>query len=125
MVEGVMDRNLLIGISICAGVLLILVSLSNVVGYQTVQSSNQKLINEEINQKEVLFQIIVDIANNKEIQGIILKSQISRGEFFHPDVKFSMFNDPVLTKNQLKQMYLIGVVLSKIITKSQVHSILE
>jgi hypothetical protein len=120
-----MDRNLLIGISICAGVLLILASLSNVVGYQTVQSSNQKRINEEINQKEVLFQLIVDIANNTEIQGSILKSQISRGEFFHPDTKFSMFNAPVLTKNQLKQMYLIGVVLSKIITKSQVHSILE
>jgi len=34
-----MDKRPLIGVSICAVILLILASLSNVVGYQTVQSS--------------------------------------------------------------------------------------
>ncbi|MCX6661592.1 MAG: hypothetical protein NTY91_03480 [Euryarchaeota archaeon] len=48
-----MDKKPLIGVSICAVVLLILGSLSNVVGYQSVQSSNQKIINEEINQREL------------------------------------------------------------------------
>jgi len=120
-----MNKKPLIGVSICAVVLLVLASLTNVVGYQQVQSSNQKIINEEINQKELLFQTIVDIANNKDIQGIILKSQLSRGGFFTPDLRFPILNTPVLTKNNLKQMYVIGLLLSKIISKSKMHSLLE
>jgi hypothetical protein len=121
----VVDKKPLIGVSICAVVLLVLSSLTNVVGYQQVQSSNQKIINEKINQKELLFQTILDIANNKEIQRIILKSQISREGFFNPDVRFSIFNTPVLTKNQLKHMYTIGLMLSKTISKSRMHSMVE
>ena len=45
-----MNKKLLaVGISITAVILLILTSLSNVVGYQTVQSSNQTLITNRIN----------------------------------------------------------------------------
>jgi hypothetical protein len=113
-----MDKKPLIGVSILAVVLLVLGSLSNVVGYQTAQSSNQQVMNDEVNQKELLFQTICDIANNKEIQRIILKSQISRGMFLTSDI-------PVLTKNQLKQMYIIGLLLSKFISKSRIHSMIE
>ena len=112
-----MDKKPLIGISICAVVLLVLGSLSNVVGYQSVQSSNQNVIKERINQKELLFQTIVDIANNKEIQRIILKSQMSRGIF--PTSEF-----PVVTKNQLKMMYFLGLILSKVISKSRIQSMI-
>ncbi|MBN2599165.1 MAG: hypothetical protein JXA75_01390 [Candidatus Thermoplasmatota archaeon] len=112
-----MDKKPLIGVSILAVVLLVLGSLSNVVGYQTVQTSQQNIIKERINQRELLFQTIVDIANNKEIQRIILKSQISRGIF--PTSKI-----PVITKNQLKQMYVIGLLLSKIISKSRIQSMM-
>ncbi|MBN1861924.1 MAG: hypothetical protein JW840_10765, partial [Candidatus Thermoplasmatota archaeon] len=101
-----MDKRPLIGVSLCAVVLLVLGSLSNVVGYQTVQRSQQNLIKERINQRELLFQTIVDIANNKEIQRIILKSQMSRGIFPPSEI-------PVITKNQLRQMYLLGLMLSK------------
>ncbi|MCX6663459.1 MAG: hypothetical protein NTZ75_04360 [Euryarchaeota archaeon] len=87
-----MDKYPLIGVSICAVVLIVLGSLTNVVGYQMVQSSNQKTINDEVDQKELLLQTILDIANNKEIQSIILKSQLSREGFFNPGVKFSLFN---------------------------------
>jgi hypothetical protein len=120
-----MDKKPLIGVSICAVILLILASLSNVVGYQTVQSSNQTVIDNEVNQKEVLFQTILDIANNKDIQKIILKSQMTNGKFFDSNMKFSAFNIPVLTKNQLKNMYLVGLMLSKTISKSKMHSLLE
>jgi hypothetical protein len=120
-----MKKYPLIGISIVAVIVLILASLSNVVGFQTVQSSNQKVITDEINQKDLLFQTIVDISNNTEIQQIILKSQISRQGFLNQDVKFSEMNTPVLTKNQLKHMYLIGLILSKIISKSKIHSMVE
>ncbi|HER45251.1 MAG TPA: hypothetical protein ENO12_00365 [Thermoplasmatales archaeon] len=112
-----MDKKPLIEVSILAVVLLVLGSLSNVVGYQTVQTSQQNLITERINQRELLFQTIVDIANNKEIQRIILKSQMSRGIFPSSEM-------PVLTKNQLKRMYFIGVVLSKAISKSKIQSMI-
>jgi hypothetical protein len=111
----VMDKKPLIGVSILAVVLLVLGSLSNVVGYQTVQTSQQNLINERINQRELLFQTIVDIANNKEIQRIILKSQMSRGIFPTSEI-------PVVTKQQIRQMYFLGMILSKIISKSMMQS---
>jgi hypothetical protein len=120
-----MDKYPLIGVSICAVVLLILASLTNVIGCQAVQSSNQKIINEEVDQTELLFQTIVDFANNKEIQQVILKSQITKGGFFNPEVKVPIFNAPLITKSQLKQMYVIGLMLLKTISKSKMHSIIE
>ena len=109
---------LMIGVSICAVVLLVLGSLGNVVGFQTIENSQQNLIKERINQRELLFQTIVDIANNKEIQRIILKSQMSKGIFPTSEI-------PVLNKNQLKQMFLIGLVLLKFISKSTIQSIVQ
>jgi len=108
---------LAVGISTVSVILLILTSLTNVVGYQTVQSSNQSSIKERINQRELLFQTIVDIANNKEIQRIILKSQLSRGVFPASEI-------PVVTKNQLKQMYFLGMILSKVVSKSRIQSMI-
>ena len=114
-----MKKKLLaIGISTVSVIILILTSFTNVVGYQSVQSSQQNLINERINQRELLFQTIVDIANNKEIQRIILKSQMSRGIFPQSEI-------PVVTKNQLRKMYFIGLILTKIIDKSQLFSLMK
>jgi hypothetical protein len=112
-----MDKRPLIVISLCAVVLLVMGSLSNVVGFQTVQSSNQNIIKERINQRELLFQTIVDIANNMDIQRIILKSQMSRGIFSTSDI-------PVVTKKHLKQMYILGVMLSRFISKSRIQSLI-
>jgi hypothetical protein len=109
-----MDKKPLIGVSILAVVLLVLGSLINVVGYQTVQSQ-QNTITGRVNRGELLFQTICDIANNKEIQRIILKSQMRKGIF--PTSEF-----PVVTKNQLGQMYFIGLILSKVISKSRMQS---
>jgi len=120
-----MDKKPLIGVSICAVVLLVLGSLNNVVGFQTVQSSNQKMINEEINQKELLFQTILDIANNKEIQKVILGSGITGKRFFEPGMRFSTFTPHVLTEKFLKRMYTMGVILSKTISKSRMQSIVQ
>jgi hypothetical protein len=120
-----MKKYPLIGVSIVAVVVLILASLSNVVGFQTVQSSNQTIVKDEANQKELLFKTILDIVNNKEVQRTVINSETRKGEFFNPDVKFSILNNPVLTKNQLNHMYYIGLMLSKIISKSKIHSIIE
>ncbi len=120
-----MKKNPLIGVGIIAGVLLVLGSLSNVVGYQTVQSSNQKVIKDEVDQKELLFQTILDIANNYEIQRVILDSEIRRGGFFNPDTRFSVFTPHVLNKAELNIAYHIGLILSRILVSSRIHSMLE
>jgi len=120
-----MNKYPLIGGSICAVVLLVLASLMNVVGYQTVQVSNQKMINSEIDQKELLFQTIVDMANNKEIQKVILGSEITGKRFFNPGMRFSTFTFPVVTKRFLNFAYQMGLILSKTIWKSKIHSFLE
>jgi len=111
-------KFLAIGISTVSVILLILASLTNVVGYQTIQTSQESVIKERINQRELLFQTIVDIVNDKEIQRIILNSQITRGIFPTSDI-------PVLTKNQLKQKYFIGLILSKFISKSRIQSMVQ
>ncbi len=113
-----MDKKPLIWVSILTVVLLILGSLSNVVGYQTVQTSQQNIIKERINQRELLFQTICDIANNKEIQRIILKSQMNKGIFPPSEI-------PVITKTQIRQMYFLGLILSKVISKSRIQSLIE
>lgn len=111
-------KCLAIGISTVSVIILVLASLTNVVGYQSVQTSQQNIIKERINQSELLFQTICDIANNKEIQRIILKSQMSRGIF--PTSEF-----PVVTMSQLKMMYFIGLILSKVMSKSRMQSIVQ
>lgn len=117
--EDVMKRKgWAIGITVLAVVILVFGSLANVVGYQTVQVSQQNTIKERINQRELLFQTIVDIANNKEIQRIILKSQMSRGIFPSSEM-------PVITKNQIRQMYFIGLILSKVISKARIQSMVR
>jgi len=108
---------LAIGLCILAVVLLVMGSLSNVVGYQIVQTSQQNLIKERISQRELLFQTIVDIANNKEIQRIILKSQISQGIFPPSEI-------PVLTKTQIRQLYFLGLIFSKVVSKSRILSLI-
>ena len=112
-----MGKKPLLVVSLCVVVLLVLGSVSNVVGYQTVQTSQQNLIKERIDQRELLFQTICDIANNQEIQRIILKSQIRRGIFPTSEM-------PVITKNHLRQMYLLGVLLLRFIRTSRIQSII-
>jgi hypothetical protein len=120
-----MDKKPLIGVSICAVALLVLGSLCNVVGFQTAQSSNQKVINDAIDQRELLFQTILDMANNKEIQKVLLNSEIRGEGFFTLGVEFSRGTSQVLTKDSLNRMYLVGMILSKIISKSRIHSMIE
>ena len=98
-------------------VLLILGSSSNAIGYQTILSSHQQTVKEEVSQRELLFQTIIDIANNKEIQRIILTSQISRG-IVPSDIS-------VLTKSQIKQMYFFGLIPTTCISKSKIHTMVH
>ena len=120
-----MRKYPLIGGSICAVVLIVLASLTNVVGYQTVQVSNQKILNNEINEKELLFQTIVDMANNKEIQRVILSSELIDKRFYDPGMRSSTLTCLVITEKVLKRMYTLGVILTKTFSKSKILTLLE
>jgi len=102
------------------GIILLFVGVTIVptINFNTVQASQKNVIKERINQRELLFQTIVDIANNKEIQRVILKSQMSGGIFPTSEI-------PVVTKNQIKMMYFLGLILSKVISKSRIHSMVQ
>ncbi len=104
---------------LAVGVILLFigVSVAPTINFNTVKASQQNIIKERINQRELLFQTIVDIANNKEIQRIILKSQINRGIFPTSEI-------PVITKTQIRQMYFLGLILSKDISKSKIQSLI-
>jgi hypothetical protein len=112
------DKKPLLVINLCAVVLLVLASLGNVVGYQTVQSSQQNPIKERINQRELLFQTICDIANNKTIQRIILTTEMKNGRIPRSEI-------PVFTMKQLKQMYFLGLIFSKGVGTSKIHSMIQ
>lgn len=120
-----MDKYPLIGVSIFAVVLLVLGSLTNVVGYQTVQSSNQEVIKDDVDQKELLLQTILDIANDGEIQKLLLNSEMRRGEFFESGMSFSVSTFHILTKKELNTAYHIGLILSKTLGISKIHSMFE
>ena len=49
-----MDKKPLIGVSICAVVLLVLGSMNTVAGYQTIKTSQKNLLKERINQRLTL-----------------------------------------------------------------------
>jgi hypothetical protein len=120
-----MEKKLLIGGSICAIVLLVLGSLTNVVGYQTVHSSNQSAIPTRRNQMELLYNTLIDLANNRGIRGIVLQSQASSGGFVHLGRSHLISDALVVTKDDIKHLYIFGLVLSKILGKSRIHSMVE
>ena len=114
-----------IGISIAVVFLIIVASFTNVVGIQSIESSNNKITTDEVNQKDLLYQTIIDLVNNKEIQKIIQKYQTSRKGFFNPIKKLYGLNYPTITKNQLKKMHSIGLFLSRFISKSKIQSMVQ
>ena len=120
-----MNKYPLIGGSICAVVVIVLASLTNVVGYQTVQISNRKITASEIDQKDLLFQTIVDMANKKDIQRVILGSQLTEKSLFDSSLRFSSFTSPIVTRRFLNFAYQMGLILSKTISKFKIHPMLE
>jgi hypothetical protein len=113
----------LAGIVIFAVIIIILGSQTNILGYQMVKTSQNIEIKTEISQKELLLQTIHDLVNNKEIQRTIIKSQMKEA-IFNPNTRFSTNNTP-LTMSQLKKMYLIGMIFSRIIDKSKIYLMAE
>jgi hypothetical protein len=111
-----MNTKAIIGVSILAVILLVLGSQTNVVGYQTVQSSTK----ERLNDKDLLFQTICDIVNNQKIQGVTVGSH--QNKFQNPFPESQLTSIPTITKKQLNFLYHLGEALSKITSKSKIKS---
>jgi hypothetical protein len=117
-----MNTKAIIGVSILAVVLIVLCSQTSVVGYRVVKDSQQNLINERVNQKDLLFQTICDLANNKEVQKAILESQ---SKFQNPFPASQLTSFPAITKRQLNLMYFLGLVLFKMMGKARMESLVK
>jgi hypothetical protein len=120
-----MRKYPIIGGSVFAVVLILFSSFSNIVGYQSIQESNQKILTADTNEKQLLFQTIVDIANTKDIQRVIQGSELIGKRFFNPSMKYSAFIPIVLTKRSLNLTYQLGLKLLKIISTSKVLSMMK
>lgn len=122
-----MKKPSLISLCIISIIFLVLCSWTNVVGYQMIQTSYKEKEKNETTQKELLLQTILDIANNKEIKKIILKSEIKRGidGLFITRSKSSFFILPRLTKNFLNCAYNLGVILYRSLDVSKIRSMFE
>jgi hypothetical protein len=134
-----MQKNPLLGISLAVVCVIVLASFTNVVSVQTVESSNPTAIKGDIDQKDLLFQTILDFMNNKEIQNIIQNSEI-KGNFerflqmsgaklflINPRMRFNNVSSSphILTKRYLEYAYTMGVILSRTLDASKIHSLLE
>jgi len=119
-----MQKKILVG-SITVVALLILVSFSSAVGHQTVEISNTNIDIIDNNQKELFFNTILDIANNREIINIIFNSQNGNKRFLNHDLKTSITTPNLLTKKDINLVYLIGLRLSKNLQESTINSITE
>jgi hypothetical protein len=136
LIKDVQGRYRL-GVTFTVICVIVLASFTNIVFVHTVTSSKLTSIKNDIVQKDLLFQTILDIANNKEILKIIQNSE-SRGslkKILQPTttkllfikMRFNTFLPPpsFLTKKYLEYAYIMGVKLSKTLRVSTIYSILE
>ena len=70
-----------------------------------------------VDAKDYLFQTILDIVNDKEVQSVVSKYHSG---MFHRDMQTR-----VLTMKQLNSMYLVGSIFSKRVDKSKVQSLFQ
>lgn len=120
-----MKKFAIIHISIFIIIIIVLCSLRNVVGYQEDNLSGQKILKEEVNQKELLFQIILDIAHNKDVQRLLYTPEINRERFFDLHRGFLVYKPYVLTRNELNSLYRIGSIFLNKFNAAKIHLIYE
>jgi hypothetical protein len=118
-------KQILLGVVFSTLLLLCAPVLATASQNKTTLQENDEITVNSAKQKELLFQTILDLANNKEIQKIILNSEMQQSVFFNPSERFSVFTPHVLTQKYLNNAYNIGLILSKTLSTSKMHLILE
>ena len=103
---------------LAVGIILLFigVAVAPTIHFNTANASTNNQEEERITQKDLLFQTIIDVANNRDIQKIVYTSEIQSNGFFTPQV---------LTKNYLNTAYRIGLILTKILGVHRIHSLIQ
>jgi hypothetical protein len=117
-------KQIVLGVILSVFLLLVTPALGTILQKKN-QTSTTKLKQDLVDQKELLFQTILDISNNKEIQKLLLNSNIGKEGFFNPGVRTSLPIPHMLTKKELNTAYHIGLILSKTFSASKIHSMTE
>ncbi len=127
------DKSVKKGLVFAVILLFIGVAIQPGISTNTIQEEKT-----DVDAKNYLFQTIIDMVNNKEIQNIIQKSE-NRGSLTNslhkPGLIISLMKSRTpfrllsqstfLTKNFLEYAYRIGVKLSRTIDVSKMHLILQ
>ncbi|MBN1280628.1 MAG: hypothetical protein JXA00_03165 [Candidatus Thermoplasmatota archaeon] len=116
-----MLKNCLLRKGLAVGIILLFVGVAAVPGINVivVKASHENQLGDAITQRELVFQTIVDFVNNEEIQRVVQDAQIRRGMLPSTDGQLSV------TTSQLKQLYVIGLLLSKRISALRMQSIVR
>jgi len=103
---------------LAVGIILLFigVAVAPTIHFNTVNASTNNIQEERITPKELLFQTILDVANNREIQKIVSTSEMQSKGYVTPQV---------LTKNYLNSAYRIGLILTKILGVNRIHSLIQ
>lgn len=133
-----MQKNPLTMISIIIACAIFLASFTNVVGFQTIKISHNVMAKDEIVQKDLLFQIILNTASNRDVQQTIqkyedtdsieqsLKMSFVKPLFINPRTFSNVLILPsILTKTYLEFAYKVGARFLKIFNSSKIRLILE
>ena len=120
MEDSLLHKKTLIGVSIIVVVFLILGSIIQVVGYQTVQATQKNLIQKRGDQKQLLFQTLLDISHNKKIQKILHQSPMIKTPLYP-----HRYVQKPLTKLQLRRMCVLGQFFLQTIGTQKIQSIIQ
>ena len=134
-----MKKNSVIGVSFAVVGLFVLASFTSVVGVQIVESSNQEVKNDEIDQKELLLEAIVEIANNPEVKELLeqvdyelfdsdynYRSALFKLLIFKPRVLlFMFFTRPKMNTNYLNKAYNNGVEIANVLGEEEALEMIE
>ena len=128
-------KKIVLGVVLSVFILVSTPALANIVQTEIQSPSKDTLIEDEINPKELLFQIIMDMAENKDIQKIVENSEFEielnkekstllfiKLFLKNPKVIFSMFfSRPVLSKDYLNYVYNLGLKISETLDESDIE----
>ena len=112
-----MKKKILFG-SIIAGILLVTVPFSNAVGYHTSSEFYQQNTIEDDDKKELLFDVFLEIVNDKEIRRIITDDQS-----MNYNEKSSFLINHQITRRELSLAYSFGLLFYKNLPESDISRV--
>ena len=133
------QREIILGAALSTFILVNISVLANIVQMETIPSSKNNSITDKINPEDLLFQTIIDITENKDIQNILGNSEfeielnktkttllIMKLFMKNPKIFFSiLLPHSISSKNYIKHTYNLSLEISKTLNTSEIKSITD